>query len=85
MSDFFASDIITMPVIPFMRASGLGHSKVWEMISSGEIETITVGKRRLVVVDSYRRLVARKLAEPRQDARRNAAVPALGTKASAAA
>jgi hypothetical protein len=78
MSEF--SDVITMPVDRFRLASGLGHSKVWELIGTGELETVCIGKRRLVVVASYHRLIAKKLAEPREDARKNDRVPAMGEK-----
>jgi hypothetical protein len=77
--------IITAPVNDFSRISGLGVSTVWKLIAEEELETISVGKRRLVVLDSYRRFVERKLAEAPQDARRNNCVPAAGSKARRAA
>ena len=50
------------------------------MIARGEIETITIGKRRLVVIESYVKLVKARRAAPPEDARRNTAVPALGSR-----
>jgi hypothetical protein len=73
--------LITATVNDFSRMSGLGVSTVWKLIAEQELETISVGKRRLVVIASYRRLVERKLAEGPQDARRNNRVPAAGSKA----
>jgi hypothetical protein len=64
--------LITAPVAFFaMRIAGIGVSTAWALISAGEIETIAVGRRRLVVIESWRNYVARKLAAPPQDARRN--------------
>jgi hypothetical protein len=74
------SDIITAPVKEFSRLSGLGESTVWVMLNDGRLESIAVGRRRLVLVDSYRRLIDEQLSAPPQDARRNGAVPALGSK-----
>jgi hypothetical protein len=38
--------------------SGLGSRKVWEMISNGTLASVLVGRRRLVVIDSWRRYIA---------------------------
>ena len=73
--------IITATVSDFSRMSGLGVSTVWKLIADQQLETINIGKRRLVVIASYRRLVERKLAEAPQDARRNNRAPAAGSKA----
>jgi len=73
-------DAITSSVKKFAREiADVGESTAWAMIARGEVETITIGKRRLVVVASYRRLVEERKAQPPQDARRNNAVPALGS------
>jgi hypothetical protein len=73
-------DAITASVKRFAREiADVGESTAWAMIARGEVETITIGKRRLVVVASYRRLVEERKAQPPQDARRNNAVPALGS------
>ena len=73
-------DAITASVKKFAREiADVGESTAWAMIARREIETITIGKRRLVVVASYRRLVEERKAQPPQDARRNKAVPALGS------
>jgi hypothetical protein len=64
--------LITAPV-PFFAAqiAGIGVSTAWVLIAAGEIETIAAGRRRLVVIESWRNYVARKLAAPPEDARRN--------------
>jgi len=55
-----ASDIITAPVAEFCRLAGLGRTKVYEMLGDGTLASITIGKRRLVVLDSYRKLIERQ-------------------------
>lgn len=52
-----SAHIITAPVKEFCALSGLGRTRVYELIGSGELESITIGKRRLIVLDSYRRLI----------------------------
>jgi hypothetical protein len=56
----FSDRIITAPVAEFCILSGLGHTKVYELIGSGELESIKIGKRRLIVLASYRRLINRQ-------------------------
>jgi excisionase family DNA binding protein len=51
------ADIITATIPEFCRISGIGRSKTYELIASGVIESIRCGNRRLVVVDSWRKLV----------------------------
>jgi excisionase family DNA binding protein len=38
------------------RALGLGRSKVYDLISEGRLETVTIGRRRLVRVQSVKAL-----------------------------
>jgi hypothetical protein len=68
--------IITAPVGEFCRISGIGRSRVYELIGDGSLESFTLGKRRLIVIDSYRRLIERQ----RGDAN---SLPRPGTKAPA--
>lgn len=56
--------IITMPVTQFCRASGLGLTKVYALINSGALQSVNIGRRRLIIVDSYRRLIERQLGTP---------------------
>jgi hypothetical protein len=58
--DTFADRIITAPVGEFCRISGIGRTRVYELIAAGDLDSITVGKRRLIVLDSYRRLIERQ-------------------------
>jgi hypothetical protein len=62
--DTFADRIITAPVGEFCRISGIGRTRVYELIAAGDLDSITVGKRRLIVLDSYRRLIERQRGTP---------------------
>lgn len=74
------SHTISASVKEFARISGLGESTVWAMIRDGRLESIAIGRRRLVLIESYRRLIQQQLAAPPRDARRNSAVSPLGGK-----
>lgn len=58
------TDQITAPVNEFARLSGLGISTVWGMVRRGELDSIAIGRRRLVVIESYHRLIERQRANP---------------------
>jgi excisionase family DNA binding protein len=60
--DNIADRIITAPIAEFCRLAGIGRSLVYEMIGDGRLDSIRIGKRRLIVLDSYRRLVERQRA-----------------------
>jgi excisionase family DNA binding protein len=49
---------ITATVKEFCRISGLGKTKVFEMIADKSLDTVKFGTRRLVVLASYERLIA---------------------------
>jgi excisionase family DNA binding protein len=53
-------EYITMALTPFFRAAGIGRTKVYELIAAGEIKSVTVGKKRLIVVQSYLDFLARQ-------------------------
>jgi hypothetical protein len=63
------TDIITATIPRFREISGIGRSKIYEMLDAGELESVHVGTRRLIVVDSYRRLLARLQAAERPSGR----------------
>ena len=56
------SQCITMPVPQFLAAAGIGRTMLYELIGAGEIESVKIGKRRLIVVQSYLDLLARRRA-----------------------
>ena len=48
-----------LSVTDFMASTGLGRTKTYELIGSGELETVTVGRRRLVPAEALEDFVAR--------------------------
>lgn len=44
------------PISDAAKALGLGRSKTYELIAEGKLETLTIGRRRLVKVASVRAL-----------------------------
>lgn len=75
--DSISENIITTPVGEFCRISGIGRTRVYELIAAGELDSITLGKRRLIVLDSFRRLIERQRVAPTHAA---ASPPLRGTK-----
>ena len=49
-----ADRVISASINEFCVLSGLGRTKVYELLDAGELRSIHVGKRRLVLIDSYR-------------------------------
>jgi excisionase family DNA binding protein len=45
------------------RLLGLGRSKLYELLSAGEVRTVKVGRRRLVPADALAEYVARLTAD----------------------
>lgn len=52
------SDPITAGIPEFCRLSGLSRSTVYELLKAGSLDSTVIGGRRLIVIDSYRKLVA---------------------------
>jgi hypothetical protein len=46
-------DHYAMPIRTFTRKAGIGHTKTYELIGEREIESVLVGRRRLVIWPSY--------------------------------
>jgi excisionase family DNA binding protein len=47
---------LTITVENALKISGLGRTKLYELINAGTIKTITIGRRRLVVYSSLEEL-----------------------------
>jgi hypothetical protein len=62
--DLIPAHIITATIPEFCRMSGIGRAVTYELIDNGKgpLKSIKIGKRRLIVVDSYRQMVADRLA-----------------------
>jgi len=61
--DNIQNNIITATIPEFFRVSGNWRSKTYELLAEGRLKSIKIGKRRLIVIDSYRQLVDELLAE----------------------
>nr|WP_255352073.1 helix-turn-helix domain-containing protein [Novosphingobium sp. AAP93] len=48
-----------------VRMTGIGRSKLYQLIASGELETIKIGRCTLVPVDALKNLLARARDLPR--------------------
>jgi excisionase family DNA binding protein len=52
---------ILLPIWPDTGAAlgGLGRTKIYELIASGELRTVKIGRRRFIPADAIREYVAR--------------------------
>lgn len=48
---------LTCTIAEACEATGLGRTKIYGLISEGRIETVTIGRRRLVLVGSLLKLL----------------------------
>ena len=51
------ADVITASVNDICRMSGLSRGTIYKLINEKKIASTKVGGRRLVIVDSYRKMV----------------------------
>ena len=68
--DTISDRIISASINEFCILSGLGRTLVYDMINDGRLDSVKIGKRRLILIDSYRRLIERERARraaPDQD------------------
>ena len=54
---------LTCSVDEACKAIGLSRSKVYELISSGDVQSVTIGRRRLVSVSSLIRLTGQQTGQ----------------------
>ena len=52
---------ITTTIGDFSRLTGLGRSTIYELLGERKLDSVKIGKRRLILLDSYRRLLERQL------------------------
>ena len=55
----------TATIPQFVRYSGMGRSKIYELINKQVIETVRFGSRQLIVLESYDQNIADQLAKKR--------------------
>jgi hypothetical protein len=48
----------TVTIPDFAKISGLGTSTIYKLFRTGEVRTVRVGCRRLVIMDSWRAYIA---------------------------
>lgn len=53
---------ITVRIPIAVKLTGIGRSKLYELIKSGDVETVKIGSATLVKVASFRRLTERGVA-----------------------
>jgi hypothetical protein len=49
---------LSVPVKTARELLGIGNTKMWELIKEQRVQTITLGRRRLVVYASLEKLIA---------------------------
>lgn len=48
---------ITVRIPTAIEMTGIGRSKLYELIASGDIETVKIGRCTLILVDSLRNMI----------------------------
>jgi hypothetical protein len=61
-----SEDRITSTVTQFIKRSGLGRTKVYEMLAAGELESAKLGRTRVIIEASYVQLLARARVRPKE-------------------
>jgi predicted DNA-binding transcriptional regulator AlpA len=56
-------DRLTVPLGEFVKLSGIGRSTVYAMLRSGVLRSVTLGKKRMVIVASYREVLESAMRE----------------------
>jgi hypothetical protein len=58
------ADLITCTIKRFIEISGLSNTIVYGLLNRGEIESVSVGRRRLILLASYWKLLERQRGAP---------------------
>lgn len=56
---------ITSTVAQFVKRSGLGRTKVYDMLAAGELESAKLGGTRVIIEASYHRLLEQRRVPPK--------------------
>jgi excisionase family DNA binding protein len=51
---------ITANIADFCKITGIGRSTTYELLATGALDSLKIGRRRLIIIDSYRRLIERQ-------------------------
>jgi excisionase family DNA binding protein len=65
MRNNFCNEPVTITIPDALRLSGLGRTKLYELLTKGEIQSVRVGSRRLIVFATLKALLTPKTAESR--------------------
>ena len=66
---------LTVTVAMARKISGLGNTTIWALIKKHDLETVCVGRRRLIVYRSLERLLSPAPSHPSSDSRRRGPPP----------
>jgi hypothetical protein len=58
MSENHSVEPIAVPVTTARHMIGVGNTLLYELLASGDLKSIRIGRRRLILVESIRRLIA---------------------------
>ena len=61
--DATTEKLITTTIGNFCRLTDIGRSKTYELLASGALDSLKIGKRRLIILDSYRKLIEQQRAK----------------------
>jgi hypothetical protein len=51
---------ITATIPEFRRISGISRSRIYELLDAGELQSVHIGVRRLIIIKSYLDLIERQ-------------------------
>jgi hypothetical protein len=61
-------DLITVPIRDFCKLSGISRTQTYRMLDRGLIDSVKIDDMRLIVIDSYHRLLERSRVPPKPNA-----------------
>lgn len=63
-----SDDIITAPIKDFCRRSGISRTQVYRLLDRGLLDSVKIDDMRLIVLDSYHKLIEQSRVPPKQRA-----------------
>jgi hypothetical protein len=61
-------DAITAPIREFTRLSGISRTQTYRLLDRGLLESVKIDDMRLILLDSYRKLIERSRVPPKPSA-----------------
>jgi hypothetical protein len=74
-----ATPLLTVTVATARKLSGLGNTTIWELIKNRKLETVCVGRRRLIVYRSLERLLSPESPDTSLQRRQRGRPPKVAT------